>query len=852
MTLAFDVEQLFQLKRAHPSWVFLFGDKSKNPSRIVGSWKDLTSQSLVELEALVKKAKASEVEACNFGPRTGLGGLACLDWDWEFLAPLWSKHFGNRAKTLTFRTPNMGYRMLYVTSEKENSSPFKRGLHMEFENGGYAAVGGFAEDVDGKMQPYVQGDQADIKVDNTILCDTHAFLVSQLERYDFLRFNCVSSVANRKHICLDHNQRLAIVQLMLSKDFVDEEIHDFFKTVYSPGGRRDYDYSVTQAQIVSARSFHDRGGRPNPCSARTNPETGHISTPLFQIFGCTVDGCANCLRKTKVSGVKEGRQQELEDVLEWLRSEFIFKTPMDLRDLFFYEDGVYRPAECKIEGLLEEELGAKVSQHFVSEVLEHLRRGSYVERSEFNRFNGYVPVLNGLLCLDSLELKPFDSNVIFTYKLDVSFDPAAKCPVWLGFLNQILPKEDQPLLQEYMGYCILPAMPKHKMMWFYGHGRNGKGRVIATVEAIVGTANCSYLELGEFDGEHRFSLPQLYGKLVNISSEPFTCSTLQTPLLKKITGEDMLDAEVKGKQKRLTFRNIAKPFVLGNEFPKVTDASLAFEDRTLIIKFPNEFRGKSQIDNIERTWLGNPVEVSGIFNWMLEGLKRLDNNRDFTLSMTTQEIMLEFKRLSDSFSAWVVDRCVLGAKRLFTRKVCFEDFKIYCDQELGVAPMTERKFYQRLRDTPKVEEYRTRTERGFKGIGLKNQEEEEEAQRKIDGVTEVTGATDNLEGGKVSQKTKDGFSEAKKCDVAVISGTEQNNCVDCSGKVVLRVLPSQGEPCEGATSAGGDCGFGSEHYFFGSEGQRSAWCDNHLRKILSAYDQNKYTIIYGLSDGDNQ
>jgi len=60
--------------------------------------------------------------------------------DWEVLAYGWSRHFGERAKTLTIRTPNMGYRMLYTTSEKENSSPFKRNLHMEFENGGYVAA----------------------------------------------------------------------------------------------------------------------------------------------------------------------------------------------------------------------------------------------------------------------------------------------------------------------------------------------------------------------------------------------------------------------------------------------------------------------------------------------------------------------------------------------------------------------------------------------------------------------------------------------------------------------------------------------------------------------------------------
>ena len=776
-----------------------------------------------------------------------------MDWDWEFLAYLWSKHFGTRAKTLTYRTPNMGYRMLYLTSEKENSSPFKRGLHMEFENGGYVAIGGFAEDVDGKKQPYIQVADADIMVDNSILSDTRTFLAEQLERYDFLQFNCVSSVANRKHICLDHNQRLAIVQLMLSKEFPDEEIHDFFKTVYASGGRRDYDYSITQTQIASARGFHEKGGRPNPCSARTNPETGHISTPLFQIFGSTVEECTNCLRKTKVSGAKEGKQQELEEVLEWLRSEFIFKTPTDLRDLFLYEDGIYKPAECKIEGLLEKELGAKASAHFVSEVLEHLRRGSYVERSEFNRFNGNVPVLNGLLCLASLELKPFDSNVIFTYKLNVRFDPSAECPVWRGFLDQILPKEDQPLLQEYMGYCILPAMPKHKMMWFYGHGRNGKGRVIATVEAIVGTANCSYLELGEFDGEHRFALPQLYGKLVNVSSEPFTCSTLQTPLLKKITGEDTLDAEVKGKQKRLTFRNIAKPFVLGNEFPKVTDASLAFEDRTLIIKFPNEFRGKSQIDNIERSWLDNPAEVSGIFNWMLEGLKRLDKNREFTISKTTQDIMLEFKRLSDPMGAWLEDNCSFDIEGFVSRKDAFEDFKDYVDQELGRTPDTERKFYQRLRDMPKIKDYQSKQEgRGFKGIRLKNKEADSTVQAQL--KTEATEAevADNLTSKKNNGITEINSAQLEKCVACDSTDSQPKESIDCSGKMVLRILPSHGEPCEGANSAGGDCGFASEQYLLGSEGQRSVWCSTHLRKILSGYDQNQYAIIYGPGDGENQ
>ena len=84
---------------------------------------------------------------------------------------------------------------------------------------------------------------------------------------------------------------------------------------------------------------------------------------------------------------------------------------MDLRDLYYYCDGIYKPAECLVEGLLERELGASASSHFVSEVLEHLRRGSFVDRGEFNRYRGFVPVQNGFLDLKTLELKPFDADV---------------------------------------------------------------------------------------------------------------------------------------------------------------------------------------------------------------------------------------------------------------------------------------------------------------------------------------------------------------------------------------------------------------------------------------------------------
>ena len=61
---------------------------------------------------------------------------------------------------------------------------------------------------------------------------------------------------------------------------------------------------ITQSQISSARGFHERGGRPNPCTAKTNPENGRISTPLFQIFGFDHEKCGRMLTQAKVSKMK--------------------------------------------------------------------------------------------------------------------------------------------------------------------------------------------------------------------------------------------------------------------------------------------------------------------------------------------------------------------------------------------------------------------------------------------------------------------------------------------------------------------------------------------------------------------
>jgi putative DNA primase/helicase len=395
------------------------------------------------------------------------------------------------------------------------------------------------------------------------------------------------------------------------------------------------------------------------------------------------------------------QQVQIEQILNKLKEQYIFKTPTDTEDIYHYENGIYIESEAKIKSLLEEWLTDKTTTHLVEEILNHIRRGSYVSRDDFNKTGTILPVQNGLLNLDTQQVTPFTQDKIYTYKLTVKYDPTKQCIKFQKFLTEILDKDDIPTLQEYLGYCLLAAMPYHKMMWFHGVGRNGKGRVMLTVQALIGKDWCSNLNLEEFYGDRRFSVANLYGKMVNVASEPSTKRVLQTPLIKKITGEDPIDAEIKNKQKFLTFQNFAKFFILGNRFPRVNDSSIAFWDRVILLKFPYSFIGDKQIPDIEKQWTNDPDEMSGILNWFLEGLHRLNKNNKFTESKNSQETISEFKRASDSVLAFIDDQCIFEKGFILPRSDVYDIYKDYCDL-YGLPIEDEKAFVGRVKQLPKV------------------------------------------------------------------------------------------------------------------------------------------------------
>jgi phage/plasmid-associated DNA primase len=183
---------------------------------------------------------------------------------------------------------------------------------------------------------------------------------------------------------------------------------------------------------------------------------------------------------------RETNRPNMKEVLTYFQTNYVFKTSSDIEAIYYYKDGIYTPAEIMIKSELEKMLAELATSHFVEETLNHIRRSSYITRNEFNKHQGEIPVKNGLLDLKTTKLSAFTPQKIWTYKINADYNLNADCPKYKKFLDEILPKDDQQCLQEYCGYTLLAAMPFYKILWLYGIGRNGKGRIVLTMQAILG------------------------------------------------------------------------------------------------------------------------------------------------------------------------------------------------------------------------------------------------------------------------------------------------------------------------------------------------------------------------------
>lgn len=291
---------------------------------------------------------------------------------------------------------------------------------------------------------------------------------------------------------------------------------------------------------------------------------------------------------------KEGEiKADPEGFIRGIMARYTFKTLVDIKEMLWYKNGVYKHhgeniIEAEVENIWKNAVHKPATKHFVSEIIEAIKRRTFVERLEINP-PGYVNVKNGILNLEALELEPHTPEKVFTIQLPVAYNPQAQCPKIDRFLQEVCPDGVQTI-EELIGWCLEDGYDYQRSVLLYGSGNNGKSTFLNLVRTFLGPENVSSRLLQDLV-TNRFALADLYGKLANICADLPNIALTNTGIYKMLTGGDPITAERKFGHP-FQFVNRAKLIFSTNQLFGVDDPTNAFWRRWILLQFPNDFTGR--------------------------------------------------------------------------------------------------------------------------------------------------------------------------------------------------------------------------------------------------------------------
>jgi len=385
-------------------------------------------------------------------------------------------------------------------------------------------------------------------------------------------------------------------------------------------------------------------------------------------------------------------------------------TLEDTREMFYYQNGYYKPhADSLVIRLVDELFKAQQTTYHRNEVLQLVQSKTLVPRSR--AFDPYLIALNNcVLDLKDFNVYSFSPERRTNIHIPVSYDPDATCEVIDTFLDQVLPHGAKDLFYEWVGYCLYPGYFEHKALIMVGDGSNGKSTTIELLRSFLGTENCASVSLQELVS-NRFALARLYGKLANLYADLPATSLKATGLFKMLTGNDLLEAEVKFKQRTIKFINRAKLVFSCNQLPYAADDSYAFYRRWIILHFPNRFIGDKADPHILKK-LTTPEQLSGLLNKALEGLKRLLERGHFSYQYTVEQVRELYIKHSDPIRIFWENFVEEGDPDSYILKdELYQAYRKFCDA-FSYPRKASNIFYRRLN-----EEFGLKTYIGRKRIG---------------------------------------------------------------------------------------------------------------------------------------
>ncbi len=303
-----------------------------------------------------------------------------------------------------------------------------------------------------------------------------------------------------------------------------------------------------------------------------------------------------------------------------------------------------------------------------------------------------------------------------THTLPYKYDPAAKAPVWNGLVKKIMcdDKELIKAFQEAIGYLFLADLNLEKVICFIGDGANGKSTVNTVIKMLLGSSGYSAAPLSVLckdNSDGLYARATVDGKLVNITNE-LTPVDLKSETFKDIvSGADIQARHIYGKPfyvsrmpKQLVSMNTTKQLI--------KESTHGFIRRLNLYPFGYTVKEMDKDPDLMEK-LGE--ELSGIFNWVLVGAKRVMRTQRLATAEAMKTLLDKTIMENNSVKFFITEMVDSGinfnaltpvqrTQKVVPGAEIYEDYHVFCSEN-GLKPFGKLNFlaeYERF-FAPRIE-----------------------------------------------------------------------------------------------------------------------------------------------------
>jgi len=325
-------------------------------------------------------------------------------------------------------------------------------------------------------------------------------------------------------------------------------------------------------------------------------------------------------------------------------------------------------------------------------------------------------VANGTIDLRTGDLLEHDRANLLTKIVPIKYDPNARCPRWLQFLDEVFAGDAETVafVRRVIGYTLTGSNREQAMFVCYGVGHNGKSTLFGIVRNILGdygdeTSSSTFMD--RQSGGMTNDLAKLHGARFVSAIETGERSNLAEGLVKAVTGGDRISARFLH-QEFFSFEPVFKLWLATNHKPVIKGTDRGIWRRVHLIPFMECFEG-TRDDKGLRPRL--EAELSGILTWAVQGCLEWQQH-GLQVSSTVANATANYRAEMDLFAGFIEEKCLVEESACAGSGELYQSYRSWAEAN-GERPLSQKWFALRLSDRG-FNQQRSKKKRLWMGLEL--------------------------------------------------------------------------------------------------------------------------------------